>query len=505
MGKVNKIIFINILTSIAFILVNTLVLFFVYRIAKDQIGIELIGLWSIITAITSMGNVGTFGFSGSLVKHTAEFKAKGQEEEIAGILNSSILLLALLLLLFLLFIYVMSFVFLQYVVNYKYLDLGLNLLPISLCVFYFTSIGYLMLSVIEGLNKNWQKNSILTISSILLLLSVFLMIDDFGIYGLLYAQVIQAVSTLFLALALVFINVHKYAITKYCVDKRRIKEIMTYGMKFQLVSVLQIIADPITKFFLSRYGGLSLVGIYEMASRLVLQMRVLLSSLTANLLPKLVEANVTQSKNRVKQLFINVFRLNYDIFSIAFGMLIIFCPLIVRLWLGEIDEKLVYVIRVLSIAWFINSTMIVPYVYNLGSGNLKGNIASHILIALINIVFGFLIIIINGGPMLFIYAWSIALALGSSYLLWEYAKRNELRLAELFSIGNLGIFAITFICLVAMGVGLYLKLMHEYAIYMTVMLLYILLTFMYFKNSVSMYFAKEYFNSFFRLPWKTVI
>jgi O-antigen/teichoic acid export membrane protein len=469
------------------------------------LGIEQIGLWSLITAITSFGNIGTFGFSGSLIKYTAELQSRKQGFEIIGVLNSCILIITLFLLVFLAIIYVASILFLDLIIDIRFLKLGFSLLPFSFLIFYFTSMGSLILSVIEGLNKNWQKNIILIMSTLVLLFCVPSFIQKYGIYGLFYSQIIQAVCTFILSFLLIKLNIKQYKFSTFTTNRELIIGIANYGLKFQLVSILQMLCEPITKFFLSRYGGLSLLGVFEMASRLIIQTRIILSTMTTNLLPKLVDVNITQSKEKVQELFIKVFKLNYDIFSIVFGLILLFCPIIVRLWLGEINEELIFMIRILTVAWFINSTMIVPYVYNLGSGDLKANIISHGLMASLNLTFGLGIALFNLDAYNFVYGWALSLIIGSIYLLVEYTKRNKINIYSIFFMNEIVILSIVLINFVMLYFTSKLTHLNLFIIYSISALIYISMTFIYFIKSKSYQLVKSYFSTFISISNKILM
>ena len=51
------------------------------------------------------------------------------------------------------------------------------------------------------------------------------------------------------------------------------KKVFKYGMNFQAIGLAQMLYDPITKSILSKYGSLDFVAIFEMASKLVIQVR----------------------------------------------------------------------------------------------------------------------------------------------------------------------------------------------------------------------------------------
>lgn len=496
MNKTNRDIFINIITSILGLIVSTLILLYVYRIANHTLGIEQIGLWSIVTTLTSLGNIGTFGITGSLVKFSAELKSKGEGEAIIGLLNSCIVLMAGLVIVFLAVLYIFSLLFLGSFVDIKFIDLAFALLPYSFFIFFLSTIGYLILSVIEGLNKSWQKNLVVIVSNILLLLFASIWIDQYGIYGIFYAQIVQAATLFFLAFILIRINFGEYNVTVFNKNRELLRRIANYGLKFQSISVLQLMGEPVTKFFLSRYGGLGLVGVFEMASRMVVQVRGIMVAIISNLLPKLVDIHSNHPSDKVNNVFKNVFMINFEMFAFVYGMLILFSPIVVQVWLGKSDMDLISFIQWLSVAWFINSITVVPYIFNLGSGKLNGNVYSHALIGLSNVCIGILIILLNLQPITFIDGWMISLAVGSIFIIYEYTTRNEMRLSNIFSREQI------LIVLVIAGHFLLVSFLtikgglHPYLVYSCIGISYLLLWSVYWLRSHSLVVIKGYFSSF---------
>ncbi len=496
MNKTNRDIFINIITSILGIVVSTFVLLYVYRIANHKLGMEQIGLWSIVTTLTSIGNIGTFGITGSLVKFSAELKSKGERETIIGLLNSCILLMSGLIIVFLAILYIFSLLFLGSFVDTKFIDLAFALLPYSFFIFFLSTIGYLILSVVEGLNKSWQKNVVVIVSNILLLLFASVWIDKYGIYGIFYAQIVQAATILFLAFVLIRLNFVSYSFIVLNRNRELLRRITNYGLKFQSVSILQLLGEPVTKFFLSRYGGLGLVGVFEMASRVVIQVRGIFVAIISNLLPKLVDIHSNHPNEKVRDVFKHVFKLNLDLFALAYGMLILFSPVIVKVWLGKPETTLVNTIQYLSIAWLINAITVVPYIFNLGSGKLNGNIYSHALIGIINIFLGLVIILFHLPSIGFVYAWMLSLIIGSGYILHEYVTRNKMKISELFSHDHLfllGVFVVNFLLIKLL---LNQHWINDYLLYAFVGLFYLVMVRYYILRSQSYLIIKAYFSSF---------
>ncbi len=476
--------------------INTLVLFYVYRKANQVLGLELIGLWSVVTTLTSFGNIGTFGIAGSLVKFTAEHQSTGDPDQIVKLLNSFFAIMFLLACGFLILLYVGALLFLEQIVGIKYIDKALHLLPFAFLVFLLTTLGSLVLSVIEGLNKAWQKNVVVISANIGMLLCSIFWIDMFGIEGIFYAQLVQAGLLFILGWVLVKINFKDYHWDVYTKDRLMLRKVLAYGFKFQSVSVLQMLGEPVTKFFLSRYGGLSWVGVFEMASRVVVQVRAILATVVSNLLPKIVQIYSTDPMIKTRNVYSQVFNVNFYLFAFAFGGLAIFSEVIVHFWLGVSNNNLVNLIQLLSLAWFINSLSIVPYVFNLGSGQMKGNVVSHGIVAATNIIGGWLLIVLDFVPQTFIALWILSLILGSVYTITEFGKRSDTPASLLISSGQVFLLVMILIPSAWIGLSGYLWMNSSVYILITAILVYIIIMLVYIKNTSAYLVVREYLATF---------
>ena len=72
------------------ILLSGISLFVLYKILIIQIGIELLGVWSIVMAFSAFLRTGDFGFAGSIVKFVSENVTKGDMKKVENIISTSI-------------------------------------------------------------------------------------------------------------------------------------------------------------------------------------------------------------------------------------------------------------------------------------------------------------------------------------------------------------------------------------------------------------------------------
>ena len=83
--------FLNAVTTLLQVLGSAVVLFFLYRFLIRRIGMDGLGIWSLILATTSIVALANQGFSASIVKFVAQYAARENHERVALLVETAIL------------------------------------------------------------------------------------------------------------------------------------------------------------------------------------------------------------------------------------------------------------------------------------------------------------------------------------------------------------------------------------------------------------------------------
>jgi O-antigen/teichoic acid export membrane protein len=404
-------IFINAISSLAQVVIVTIVYFVLYKYLIDKIGIEQLGIWSLILASTSILNISNLGFSSSVIKYVAKYKALGDYEKVIKIIQTSLITVAIVAGIILIIILPFASFILRLIVPTNYLNLSLAILPYSLLSLWLNIQSGIFASALDGFQRIEIKNVILTSGSILYLALTFMLVPKYGLFGVVYAQIFQVLLSLIFNLILVKRIFPEYPLIKYHWNKATFKEIFNYSIKFQGITITQLLYDPITKSLLTKFGGLATTGYYEMASRLVQRVRSLIISANQVLVPTYATIHEESIEN-VKRLYTRNMNYVHYLTLPLFLFVIAITPLISLFWIGQYETYFVNFLVVLTIAWGINIYSAPAYFANLGIGELNWNLISHIIIGILNLILG-IILGYLGGAMFVVYAWGLALIIGS--------------------------------------------------------------------------------------------
>lgn len=436
----------NALYSITQVIIASLSIFISYKYLITTLGAEKLGVWSLLLASVSILNIGNLGLSSTVVKYIAKYLVTNDSNKISKIIETSIVTVFSVAILLLSLVFLLSKLLLQLIVPAKYLVLALTLLPFSLINLVIILIMGIILSSLDGAQKFYIRNLILISSAILFLFLVFLLVPLFDLLGVVYAQIAQSLFTLIIGWLLLRREFPYLPLIPYHWNKEVFNEIIHYSLNLQLISIFQLLYEPVTKSMLTLFGGLSFVGYYEMANRMVLKFRELIVSIFQVLVP-VYATNIEDSAGNIKDLYIK--SLNYLFFLTVpfFAFLIMVLPFISKIWLGRFEIIFYTFSLLLFIAWFINMLNVPAYFAFLGIGNLKWNIISHFIIGVFNLFLCYLFGKTIGGIGVII-GWTISLALGSVIISIMFNKIQKIRLHEIISKENKILFIINLLAVI---------------------------------------------------------
>ena len=478
---VNKhLILVNVISSGSQVLIIGVVYFFLYKILLKNLGIELLGVWSVVLSTSSLANLANFGVADSVIRFVALFTKDDKRDKMRKLIFTASLFLFGLFLIIGLIIFPFADLILRGVLPIKYLKEGLLILPYSITCLILNAVNGVYASVLDGMQKNYLRTLIFSTSSIVLLATAFLLVPIYKLQGVAFAQVLQSFFTLISCLICVVFQT-KYNPLKWNWDKAIFKQIFSYGMKFQFVSLASMLNDPITKILLGKFGGMAFVGFYEMANRLLVQARGVIVSGTQSLIPVMINFsnNVAEIQVFYKKIFSNVL-----FFSIAaMGIIVVSGRLVSYFWIGQYQTAFYFSLLILSVSTLLNLTNAPAYFFNMAEGNLNVLIKQHVILGFSNAVFAYVLGYLFQGYGV-ILGWLIAILLGGIYILNSFNKDYSLKFKDILNLKDL-LFTLWIIVIVVLcGVN---KINNNFKI---VDAGFLLLTFL----SIALYFFKYKIN-----------
>lgn len=377
----------NIVVPVIQVVISGVVLFVLYRFLYDQLGVSQIGVWSLIMAASSVSRIGELGLSAGVVRFVAQALGQNDEQRAAHVVQTTAITLGGAIGLALLAFYPLASTLLHYLLPQDQIAIALDIVPLAMGSIWLMVMTSVFSGGLDGCLRMDLRSMLMAGSHVLYLGLAFLLVPRFGLEGIAWAQLVQyglLATSLWILLraqlkSLPWIPLHW--------KKLLLIEMFGYGLRFQVITIVNMLFDPMVKVLMGKFGGLEALGLYEMANRLVLQCRGIIIEASRFMVPTVAALQRSKPEEN-KQLFNKAYNLNFYVSIFFYSLLGIFTTIISNLWLGHHQETFILFVLLLCIGWFGNTIIGPSYFSNLGSGHLRDNMISHVLSSLISLSTG---------------------------------------------------------------------------------------------------------------------
>lgn len=411
-------------SSITQTIIGAITSFILLKYILDVLGPAKLGVWSLVLAAASMVQVANLGMTGSIVKHVADCDALAEKEKMSAVIQTTIVSIAVFALLLIAAAYPVAKEYLEFALDTASYADAMEILPVALLAFFVYMIAAVYQGAIYGCDLIVSRNAILIVDSVSYLLLSVMLTPSYGLLGLAYARLAQNFLTLLLSVAVLRRRVSQLPLFPFYWSKSRFAEMFNYAANFQLLSLLTMLADPVTKGLLGRFGSVSMVGYYEIANRIVQVARALLANANQVLVPTFARLDKLYP-GEISSTFIASYQVVFYLAVPGFCLLAISAPLVSEIMIGREEPFFIWSFSVLSGGWMLNTLAVPAYFALVGAGNLKANVISHLTMTMVNLILAYFWGRTFGGVGV-ISAWGLALASGGIILNVMYFRTHEI-------------------------------------------------------------------------------
>lgn len=386
--------------------------FITLAIINQKLGKEILGVWSLVVAATSIGQLSGFGLSSGLIRYLPEFFIKNDSkgaEKMVSTVNMANLFFSLPIIILLYFPIMM---YAHHLLKGIQLDIFNSVIIWSLVTLFITNIFSVYSFLFDALQKFYIRSIIQIAGWLLFLVLTIVLIPSMQLKGIAIANVVQAIFQVIVAR----IIVHRMKIFDkkilFNFDKATFYKIFSFGTQFQLINILVIFFDPLVKFFITRGVGLNATANYELANKISMQARNLLVNANQVIIPKAV---THKTQNTLQQYFSLIIKKNL-LFSTMMGMIVlVLSPIAILIFAGHFDKTLLSCIIIINIGWVCNMITSIHYFTSIAADKLIKLIVMHLLYSVVSIA-GFYILLKSGINILTaMMIPAISLVIGSIY------------------------------------------------------------------------------------------
>lgn len=403
-----------------------------YPIYLHFLGYEEYGVWLVLSTVLTFAQLGNLGVNQAVMKLVAEEYGRKDLRAVQEYVMSATLILAIsgaaVLALILLF---RAQIISLFNLSQDNSRMALWLLPyvggLSVYVFIVQSQN----AAVSGLGRMDVANYILTGGRIVaIVVSGVLLWLGCGIVSLLIGNVLSYVVSHVANEVVIHRIVPVRVLRARNIEWRRVKRLVSFGSGVFGGSIVSMLLGPFNKLMLSRYVGVTAIPAYEIAFNGWMQIRGLGDAGVRAMMPEISRIGAEMSaaaRARIIRLNHHVLRLVIVGGVALYGILILLCPWLLKVWLGgQFRYDLPGVFRVIGLGSFLSLIGVPAYYALLGLGRARCVLLAHFIQGAINaaILVGLLLIGARISEMT--VAWSVFVSMGGAMLYLLYEMRRTL-------------------------------------------------------------------------------
>lgn len=403
----------------------TIFLLLAYRLVINYAGLERFGVWSLLIAGSAIARIGDISGGGAL----ARFVAMAGSEE-GGLRRSRNLVHTVILTSFAVNIVIGLIVWVSapYVIPLfiapPYLPEARALVPYVVVSLVLSALGTAVASGIDGAQRADQRALVVSVASLLFFIACVLLVPSHGVIGFGAAQIVQQGAMLILGWVVLRRHIPGLGWLPYHWQREPFAETTSYAVKLNAIGVVGLMFEPAAKFAFNYSGGPSLVALYELASRFVIQLRALVIAAATPLVP--VFAAQANPKDPVfRSTLVKATRVAALAAVSATLAILAGTPVMSVIVLGQISADLIALTTALTAGWSVNVIVVPIYFAAQAIGVLRWNFLSHLLIAFF-VLFGAFVLVPNFGSFGLVLAIITGLFGGMLVVLFGNARALQI-------------------------------------------------------------------------------
>lgn len=417
----------NVATTVAAFFVNIALTFIGYRLLIRHGGTAALGLWAALNAAIYVIRLGDVGMGGATERYIAATDVSTDPARARGYLDSALLLNAGLFLGLAVLGYQLFTARIGWIVPGDAASRAeaLAVLPLMLGGFVLSNLASVVSGGLRGLHLAYQSAYLSVVGGIVQLAVILGLVPRLGIAGLAWAQLVQFSVIGLAAWALFNRQLVRHAGSRLAWlpvtgSRLLLREMFGFSLKAQIVNFINGLLEPTSKLLVGHSAGMSVLGIFEMAYKIVALPRNAVVSGVMGLTPALTRLLADKPTEAA-----TLYRRSRSLVTAACGgvllLIVAGSPLISIMVLGRMDAMLMAFVAIVALGFWLNATGAPAYTLGFAANRMRGNLASALLSLLLVLALGELLRRPwpVHGPVL---ASATGLAIGGLFVLWRNQK-----------------------------------------------------------------------------------
>lgn len=339
---------------------------FAFRVMSSTVGIEVIGSWSLCLALGSVATLADLGASDGMARTVAQRAVDADRKGLRRVFVTGLAFCGAGCLVGGLLCYAVVHALLpRLLADPSALATTIAVLAPALLVAGLNALGLACQAVLEGLERYSARFFAGAAGTVVFVAAILLFVPAAGLKGVVWAYVMQAVVLLATSGTLCWrlTRPPARAAADHGPSLAVFRDLIQIGLPVRATGLMTVLLDPLTRVAVTYYGGTAGAGHYEVAARLVLQLRTVIVAGFQAGLPRLVKLG-TLNGDRAAQVTGQTYRAGLSVAVAAFTMAVLMGPFVYEFVLGYVPPLGMRFFVMLCAGWCVNAVS-APFFFNL--------------------------------------------------------------------------------------------------------------------------------------------
>lgn len=415
--------------AVAQVIVSTIILFVPYYFVVRAVGVDGVGLLSLVSTMTAAARISELGLSGAVTRFLPEHLARGQTIDAAQVVVTATVALGLATGVVAIIAWPALNAILPLIIDDRLVPEARSLVPMTLLSLWLNLVSACVVMSLDGVNRADRRAQITVMSQVVFAVVAVLTIRRLGVIAIPVAQAVACGCLFLLTIPILYRELPEIMSARPTFACFR--RIWRYGAHVQLITLLVLFYDPVTRLLLNHFGSLSAVGNFDLANCLIGQVRSLVVSANQVMVPHYSNVNIASP-----EMIGPTVRANFQVLMVAstmiFSMLSVSLFLIGNIWIGQNHDGFIKACLILIVGHFINSLSVGIYFMNMGVGAVLNNVVMWVVQIVVSITGG----ILGGlvvGTLGVLASVSAALVCASFVVVADYLRKYDVPVRTLAS------------------------------------------------------------------------
>lgn len=348
-----------------------------YGFVLRVLGAEYLGIWAIVMSIAVAGRVADLGLSRGLVRFVP--LEEGTPHRVNALIDAAVVGTFIMAVPTVLLAGTALWFGLPMFLEGDF-ELAKDLVPWTLVFLVLSSFGQVYLNVLTAVYRSDLRAFSGIAGTASMIVACFALVEPLGLVGLLLAQCVQQLVTIAVAMGLYMRTVQGARVSPRFVSIQDLKTLLYYGWQLHLAGIAMLLFEPASRLIMGSVGSIEAVAYFDMASRLLQQVRNLLVTANQVMTPYFSKLSAFEGQDLL-DLYVRASALTHLLALPLLGVIVGSADLLSVLWIGEHSPMFSLFLLILGVGWGMNAVSAPAYFLANGSGYLSIVVISHAIVA----------------------------------------------------------------------------------------------------------------------------